>query len=350
MNHGPHGIQQERRLFEIGEETAGSTGQRGKGKGKTSEQKERDRLRKIELRKLQKDGEHVRQIKDAPAWFPCSCCMAAIGIGSHSAGKLIGVSNTSVSRQWRDRGIKAQKPTVAGWYMAAKVARAAQKEADEAPLKAYKEAAMDEIRMHGSQKVFPDWGYEWTKQKAKESSSLKYSAMTDQEKKEFNRLVFLKRKARHAIDEKARIRHYNQIKKWSRDNPDRARAFIKKSVKKRKLIDPGFRAQCNLRNRFKEIMGVVLDPTRKWNSALIGCDTRQLASHLEAKFKQGMSWENYGTHWHVDHIVPVSKFDHNIPAHVRQCWHYANLQPLEASVNLAKSDRILIDTQLSLTI
>ena len=305
MNHGPHGIQQERRLFEIGEETAGSTGQRGKGKGKTPEQKERDRLRKIEYRK-----ENRGMIR-------------AYNVAKHAA---------------RQPDIEARK-----------AARAEQKRQQELWAQ-YQRACMDEIRQHRNRKVFPDWGYEWTKEKAKANSIRRYEAMTQQEKDEFNKLCWKNRLKRWDADPSIKKADREKVDAWKQKNPDKNREHIRTCVRKRKLIDPGYRAQCNLRNRFKEIMGVVLDPTRKWNSALIGCDTRQLASHLEAKFKQGMSWENYGTHWHVDHIVPVSKFDHNIPAHIRQCWHYTNLRPLEASVNLAKSDRILIDTQLSLTI
>jgi hypothetical protein len=346
MSYGSHGIQQKGRLLEIGEETAGITGERGKSKGKTPEQKERDRLRKIELRKLQKDGEHVRQVKPAPSWFQCSCCMAAIGIGSHSAGKLIGVCNTSVSRQWRDRGVKAEKTSVIGWHMVARKARTAQKEEEEAPSKAYNAAAMQEIRQHRSKAVYPCWSVIWDVEKIRRKSAKAYEEMSPEEKKELYKRQWKGRKNNPHYREKARLAK----RKWDKNNPEKARASTRSAIRKRKLVDPGYRAQCNLRNRFKDIMGVVRDPTRGWNSSLIGCDTRQLAAHLEARFKRGMSWENYGTHWHVDHIVPVSKFDHTIPHHVRQCWHYSNLQPLWAADNLAKSDSIDSDTQLSLTL
>jgi hypothetical protein len=87
-------------------------------------------------------------------------------------------------------------------------------------------------------------------------------------------------------------------------------------------------------------MEVTRDPSRKWNSALIGCDTHQLAAHLESKFKRGMTWANYGTHWHVDHIMPCAVFDHTKPEQVRQCWHFSNLAPLEAKKNMAKGANI----------
>lgn len=72
---------------------------------------------------------------------------------------------------------------------------------------------------------------------------------------------------------------------------------------------------------------------------IIGCDWQFLRNHIEAKFAPGMSWENYGYHgWHIDHIVPLCRFDLADPAHVKQAWHFTNLQPLWAADNYAKLD------------
>ena len=34
---------------------------------------------------------------------------------------------------------------------------------------------------------------------------------------------------------------------------------------------------------------------------LLGCNITQFIKHLESQFKPGMTWENYGKVWHVDH-------------------------------------------------
>lgn len=62
--------------------------------------------------------------------------------------------------------------------------------------------------------------------------------------------------------------------------------------------------------------------------------------HIESKFKKGMYWNNYGSHWHIDHIVPLSRFDLSDPYQAKLANHWTNLQPLEASRNMEKSDRI----------
>ena len=62
--------------------------------------------------------------------------------------------------------------------------------------------------------------------------------------------------------------------------------------------------------------------------------------HMEAQFKPGMSWDNYGE-WHIDHIKPKAKFEFS-SAHdegFKACWSLSNLQPTWASDNSRKSDK-----------
>ena len=48
-----------------------------------------------------------------------------------------------------------------------------------------------------------------------------------------------------------------------------------------------------------------------------------------------MTRENYGL-WHVDHIKACAKFNLADPAQQRDCCHWSNLQPLEATKNMRK--------------
>ena len=49
-----------------------------------------------------------------------------------------------------------------------------------------------------------------------------------------------------------------------------------------------------------------------------------------------MNWENYGE-WHIDHIIPVSKFSKDTPMDVVNALD--NLQPLWGIDNLKKGNR-----------
>lgn len=78
---------------------------------------------------------------------------------------------------------------------------------------------------------------------------------------------------------------------------------------------------------------------------LLGYTLDDLKQHLEAQFKDGMTWENYGKNgWEIDHRIPISLF--NIKSiedkGFKKCWALENLQPLWAEENLIKYNKLLI--------
>lgn len=72
-----------------------------------------------------------------------------------------------------------------------------------------------------------------------------------------------------------------------------------------------------------------------------GCTSDELKVHLQSKFKHGMSWNNYGPVWEVDHIVPCDSFDLTDDYQVRLCNHYTNLQPMLKYLNRSKSNKFI---------
>jgi hypothetical protein len=70
---------------------------------------------------------------------------------------------------------------------------------------------------------------------------------------------------------------------------------------------------------------------------MLGCSVAEFRAHLEAQFSEGMTWENYGTVWHIDHIKPVCSFDLTMEGIAKEVNHYSNLRPLLAEENLRKS-------------
>lgn len=76
---------------------------------------------------------------------------------------------------------------------------------------------------------------------------------------------------------------------------------------------------------------------RRWES-LLGYTVDDLRAHLERLFVSGMSWDNYGLDWHVDHRRPISSFQFESAEcpDFKKAWALSNLQPLWASENLSK--------------
>lgn len=70
----------------------------------------------------------------------------------------------------------------------------------------------------------------------------------------------------------------------------------------------------------------------------IGCSNKQLAAHIESKWKPGMTWDNYNFQgWHIDHIIPAKAYDLTNSEQRNKYRHYTNLQPLWKDENLAKA-------------
>ncbi len=79
---------------------------------------------------------------------------------------------------------------------------------------------------------------------------------------------------------------------------------------------------------------------RKWQQ-ILGFTIEELKTHLERKFTDGMSWDNYGK-WHVDHIIPKSRFNYTSTEDpdFKRAWALKNLQPMWAHDNFVKHNRL----------
>lgn len=72
---------------------------------------------------------------------------------------------------------------------------------------------------------------------------------------------------------------------------------------------------------------------------LLGCSYDRARAHIESLFKPGMSWENHGVAWEIDHKKPISAFNLNALDEVKAAMHWTNLQPLWKAENREKSAR-----------
>jgi hypothetical protein len=97
----------------------------------------------------------------------------------------------------------------------------------------------------------------------------------------------------------------------------------------------------NLSNKIAHSLRVRLRRVVRTGSAVknLGCSVSEFLVHLEAKFTEGMSWNNYGK-WHIDHIRPLSSFDLTDPLQLAAACNYKNLQPLWAFDNISKNGKL----------
>ena len=104
--------------------------------------------------------------------------------------------------------------------------------------------------------------------------------------------------------------------------------------------DPLFKLERRLRCRiycaFKSQDLKKTERTHKY----IGCSSNFLKKWLVYQLYDGMTLENYGKFWHIDHVKPCSKFDLSNDKEVEECFNWKNLRPYLASKNLQKNNEV----------
>lgn len=165
-------------------------------------------------------------------------------------------------------------------------------------------------------------------------------------KKEKDYSDFYKNKSRkdgHSVDCKLCRKDYfckskNVRIEYLQRNKERIKEWRKNNTKINKEKNPLYKLQCNLRSLISK--SITRQGYRKTSKSkkILGCEYIELKEHLESKFTEGMSWRNYGK-WHIDHIIPLASAKTEEEMHC--LFHYTNLQPLWASDNFKKSDKIL---------
>ena len=120
---------------------------------------------------------------------------------------------------------------------------------------------------------------------------------------------------------------------------EKACAASNRYKRRRRNEDSLYALLSRLRNRLASAMLASAAKKSASTIKLVGCSPEHLFKHIESQFFPGMSWENR-SQWHIDHIVPVSKFDLSDPEQQAAAFHYTNLQPLWAKDNHRKSNKV----------
>lgn len=173
--------------------------------------------------------------------------------------------------------------------------------------------------------------------------------------KEYKQQHYLKNKKKYNKRAKEyRKENKEELKKYFKDYREKNKELIKERRKRyyqnnkervnkktleQKNKNPNIKIAHSLRNR----MIKALNGTSKSASTqkLLGCSFDEFRTYLETKFYGEMSWENYGSYWHIDHVVPCASFDLTLKEEQEKCFHFSNMQPLTAEENLSKGKKVI---------
>jgi len=125
---------------------------------------------------------------------------------------------------------------------------------------------------------------------------------------------------------------------FTEEQKEKRREYQRKYRTAKRKADPKLR----LRRSISSCVGNVLRRFEKVKSGptfeKLPFTKEQLWEHLEKQFDENMTWDNYGSYWHLDHIIPQAALPYDSMEHpnFKKCWDLKNLQPLEASKNSGK--------------
>jgi hypothetical protein len=105
--------------------------------------------------------------------------------------------------------------------------------------------------------------------------------------------------------------------------------------KRRVKRDPLFKCICSIRNTLSQSFNRMGYTKKSKTFEILGIEWDGFKLYIENKFREGMSWDNYGE-WEYDHIVAVS--NGKTEQEVIKLNHYTNFQPLWWKENNLKSN------------
>jgi hypothetical protein len=120
---------------------------------------------------------------------------------------------------------------------------------------------------------------------------------------------------------------------WKEKNKE----HLSKYYKNLRIENKNFRISDNMRSRMRKALKGHNKSSSTWD--YIGMDRDQYMDWIEFQFYDGMTWENYGTWWHIDHVKPCVSFDMEKDENIRQCFGWWNTCPLLAKKNLQKGGK-----------
>ena len=173
--------------------------------------------------------------------------------------------------------------------------------------------------------------------------------------REYNRSegIFDKKEYMKKYREKHRDKLNEYCRNWRIENEDKLKSGRKKYYQKNKeeVIRKNYEyckyktSTDSLYKLRRGIRALILVSFRnqfttksKKTIEILGCSFEEFKLHLESKFDDKMNWQNQGTYWHMDHIIPISSAQ--TEEDVYRLNHYTNFRPLYWEDNLKKSNKI----------
>lgn len=126
-------------------------------------------------------------------------------------------------------------------------------------------------------------------------------------------------------------------RKWQHAYYHGNHGFRERKIKKaisRKQNDLQVRLAANLRHR----MYMALRNNQRAGSAVedLGCSIQAFKLYIEHQFEEGMTWNNYGEAWELDHVLQIHQFDLTNRSEYLEACNWLNIRPMYVIENRSR--------------
>jgi hypothetical protein len=129
-----------------------------------------------------------------------------------------------------------------------------------------------------------------------------------------------------------------KTKDWLENNRERLKECVRLWTYNRLQTDPVFKFINVQRRRIRYAL-----KQRKTDRTIdyLGCSANQFFHWMNYQFNENFTFENHGTVWHIDHVIPISRFnlENNDEQYLSLNWR--NTMPLSVYENLSKHNKII---------
>lgn len=101
--------------------------------------------------------------------------------------------------------------------------------------------------------------------------------------------------------------------------------------------DPKYILHKRVRSRIHDAL---VGKKTKITHEYLGCSREEYIKWLSNN-EDGYTLDNYGCDWHIDHVIPLSKFNLEKEEDIYLAFNWRNTMPLSAKENLSKNNKIL---------
>lgn len=127
---------------------------------------------------------------------------------------------------------------------------------------------------------------------------------------------------------------------YRQENKEKINEYHRKWKENKRNTDIQYKLQSNMSRRIRYELNTLLKGKKtKRTTEYVGCSIEELKSYLEKMFTTEMTWQNYGSVWHIDHKIPCNAWNFENTFENHCCWNYRNLSPMLASENQSKNDK-----------